>query len=67
MTQKQQAKSIIKSITRHLNKTKAFSGGRMYGIDCRTWRACYPQMSFEFQKAAIILTGRNGRFIPNLK
>lgn len=64
---KTNAKAVIKSITRHLNKINAFGGGRQYGIDHNTWRACYPQISNEFQKAAIVLTGRNGRFVPRLK
>jgi len=57
-----QASAVVKSITRHLRKTREFRGPWDYA----TWCVLHPQMATEFSKAAQLLVGRPGRFLPRL-
>lgn len=59
-----EATAVCKAINRHCRKAQVFQGGRQFGVDYTTWAVTYPQMAHAFQKAAKIITGRDGRFMP---
>jgi hypothetical protein len=62
-----EAKTLIKSINRHIRRKKLFEGGLQYGLDYPTWSFCYPQMSKILNEAAKIITGRDGFYLPKYR
>jgi hypothetical protein len=59
-----QARAIVKAINRRVRRHRYFEGGRLFGVDYPTWAVTHPQMAREFNKAAAVLTGRKGHFMP---
>lgn len=55
---------FVKAINRWARRRRPFAGGRQFGVDFATWNACYPQLAAAYQKAATVIAGRNGRFLP---
>jgi hypothetical protein len=55
----QTARALIKSINRHLKKTRAFVGGRQYGIDWPTWCVTFPQLAHAVNEAGHVLMQTN--------
>ena len=51
-------KAILKAINRYCRKNLG------KGWDYATWTVVYPQMAFEFSRAAEAMTGRKGRYLP---
>jgi hypothetical protein len=58
------ALAVAKSINRYVKKSRAFEGGRAFGVDWPTWYACYPQLAGTFNRAGEIIMGRPGRYMP---
>ena len=59
-----EARATVKAINRHIRKDRPFQGGMQYGVDWPTWATCYPQTATLFNRAAQVLMGRDGRFMP---
>lgn len=58
------AVAIVKAINRRVRRHGFFDGGKAFGVDYNTWVAVYPQMAFEYNKAAEVIQGKPGRYLP---
>lgn len=57
-------RAIIKSISRHLKKTRWCEGGKTFGVDYITWKVLNPQKANMVDYCAEAITGKKGRYIP---
>ena len=63
--EKTRAYSMLRCINRHIRRHKIFEGGRTFGVDWRTWHACYPHLASVFDKHAAIVAGRCVQALPS--